>query len=349
MKVKWGVIGAGGIAYRRTIPEGIVPAGNAELVAVMEVIPDRLKMIADKFAVRAYATVEDLLADSDVEAVYIASPAHLHAEQFIKCAEAGKHILCEKPLAHTLKETERIVEAAARTGVKATEGYMMKFHPLHEHARERVASGKLGKVVMIRGQLSCWYPPIEGAWRQVSEQGGGGSLMDMGTHVFDLMQYILGEKLTSVMALSGTVVHDYAVEDSCIVPCEFESGCQGVVESYFNVRDESCPRRLEIYGTEGSILAEGTIGQGGGTMKEILLGSPEGYDAKQQREGEEARFKDIDPGQYNMYRSEIEYLSQCILEDRDPTLNTVESGLQVLRVTAAAYRSARKGKRIRVD
>ena len=348
MTVKWGVIGAGGIACRRTIPEGIMPAENAELVAVMDVVPEVTKKVADEFKVKAHGTVEEILADSDIAAVYIASPAHMHPEQFVKCAEAGKHILCEKPLAHTLEQAEKMVEAARRSNIKATEGYMMKFHPLHRHARQRVTSGRLGKVVSIRGQLSCWYPPIPGAWRQNPAQGGGGSLMDMGTHIFDLMQYILDERIVKVTALSGRLVHDYPVEDSCVVLCEFQDGCQGIVESYFNVRDESCPRRLEIYGTEGSVLANGTIGQGGGTMKEIILGSPEGYDAAQKREGAEIGFKEIDPGEYNMYRSEIEYLSQCILDGKMPELNTLDDGLQVLRITDAAYRSAREAKRINV-
>jgi len=348
MAVKWGVIGAGGIAYRRTIPEGIVPAKNAELIAVMDAVAEVGKKVADEFKVKAYATVEELLADPDVQAVYIASPANAHADQLIKAAEAGKHVLCEKPLAHNLEAARRMVEAARKAGIKATEGYMMKFHPLHQHARERVTSGKLGKVVSVRGQLSCWYPPMAGAWRQDPDQGGGGSLMDMGTHIFDLLQYILNEPIVEVVALSGQVVHRYPVEDSCVVLCEFQGGCQGIVESYFNVRDESCPRRLEIYGTEGGILADGTIGQGGGTLREIILGPPGGYDAAQRREGEEAAYKAVEPGEYNMYRAEVEYLSQCILDDRTPELNTLEEGLRVLQIADAAYRSAREGKRIRI-
>ncbi len=348
MAVKWGVIGAGGIACRRTIPEGIVPAKNAELVAVMDAVEEVGKKVADEFKVKAHATADELIADPDVAAVYIASPANAHVDQFIKAAQAGKHILCEKPLAHTLEGAGKMVNAAKQAGVKATEGYMMRFHPLHQHARESVTSGKLGKVVSIRGQLSCWYPPMPGVWRQDPAQGGGGSLMDMGTHVFDLLQYILNEPIVQVTALASQVVHGYAVEDSCVVLCEFEGGCQGIVESYFNVRDESCPRRLEIYGTEGGILADGTIGQGGGTMKEIIVGAAGGYDAAQAREGEQAAFKDVDPGEYNMYRGEIEYLSQCILDDKAPELNTLEEGLRVLQIADAAYRSAREGKRVKV-
>ena len=172
--------------------------------------------------------------------------------------------------------------------------------------------------------------------------------MDMGTHIFDLMEYILGKRIIAVAALTGHVVHNYPVEDSCVVLCDFEDACQGIVESYFNVRDESCPRRLEIYGTEAGILAEGTIGQGGGAMKEIIIGPPGGYDAAQRREGGEARFRDVDPGEYNMYRSEVEYLSQCILDDKMPELNTVEEGLHILQVTNAAYLSASKGKKIAI-
>ena len=104
MKIKWGVLGAGGIACRRTIPEGIVPAANAELVAVMDVVPEVTQKVAADFNATACATADELLAVEGLQAVYIASPANMHVEQFIQCAEAGKHILCEKPLANTLDQ-----------------------------------------------------------------------------------------------------------------------------------------------------------------------------------------------------------------------------------------------------
>jgi len=345
MKVKWGVIGAGGIAYRRTIPEGITQAANAELHAVMDVDIEPTRKIAEEFhAPRAYDSIDALAADAEVQAVYIATPVYLHPEHFEKVAAAGKHVLIEKALAPTVDQARAMVRTAEERGIMATEGYMMKFHPLHQRARKLVRQGRLGQVVFVRGQLSCWYPPTEGAWRQVPEQGGGGSLIDMATHIYDLFQYILGSRIVRVQALTDTVVHSYAVEDSATTLLRFENGCHGVVDSFFNIPDECCPRRIEIYGDKGAILGDGTIGQGGGTMTAQTLGEVRGYDADQKRTEEEGGFQSMDPGEYNMYRAEVEYLSDCILKNQAPTLNTLEEGAQILRIALAAYESARTGR-----
>jgi len=349
MEVGWGVIGAGGIARRRTIPEGILPARNAELVAVMDVVPNLAREVAREFGCRkAYTQVGSLLRNADVQAVYLAVPVHLHEKLFKRILKAGKHVLVEKPLARTVRAAERMAKLAAESGRMCTEGYMMKFHALHRHARERIAAGRLGKLVSLRGQLSCWYPPIEGAWRQIPEQGGGGAIMDMATHVYDLMQYLTGEKICEVTAFTGSLVQDYPVEDSSVTLVRFPSGCQGVVEAYFNVRDESCPRRLEIYGSSGGILADGTIGQGGGTMREILMAEGAGYDAAQKREAEAAAFQEVVVPEVNMYQAEIEYLSDCILSGTPPTLNTLEDGVGIMKIAEAVYRSARTGRAVRL-
>jgi predicted dehydrogenase len=347
--VRWGVIGAGGIARRRTIPEGILPARNVRLTAVQDVKPGLAQHVAKQFDVpRAYDSADELVEDDEVDAVYIAVPVYLHEELFSKAVEAGKHILIEKPLADTVKAAQRMADLVRDTDLKATEGYMMKFHPLHQHAQQRIAQGKLGKVVSIRGQLSCWFPPMGGNWRQIPEQGGGGALMDMATHVFDLMQFLVGEPIAEVLSFTGRLVHSYPVEDSSVTLVRFPGGCQGVVEAYFNVRDESVPRRLEIYGSEGAILAEGSIGQGGGMMREILLAESSGYDAAQKRAAEAGGFQEVKVAERNMYRAEIEYLTECILRDQKPVLNTLDEGVQIMRIVAAAYKSAKTGKCVKL-
>ena len=344
-KVKWGVIGSGGIARRRTIPEGIVAGSNSELVAVMDVDPKVNAEVAAEFSAATCGTEAELLADASVQAVYIATPVGLHKTQVLAALAAGKHVLLEKPLAGTQEDCAAIVaaaKAAQGNGVFLTEGYMMGFHPLHQHAKQIIADGKIGTPVFARAQLSCWYPPIDGAWRQ-NRSAGGGSLMDLGTHCFDLLIKLFGS-VRSVSACIGSLVHDYETEDSSVALLEFANGTQAVVDAFFNITDAGCKRRLEVYGSGGSILADGTIGQGGGTM-EVCISDPDAaYDAAQQRE--EAAFRPVDPGEFNMYRREVEYLSQCILEGKAPTLNTAAEGLAVLKVAWAAYESAATGKRV---
>ena len=239
-KVKWGVIGAGGIAYRRTIP-GLMLAKNAELVAIMDVAQDALDRVAKEFKVdpgRCYLRPKDLIADPDVEALYIASPANKHKKQVIMAAEAGKHILCEKPMAMTVKDAVEVAKVVKKTKIKFAEGYMMRFHTLHQKAKQMIDDGEIGKIMSARAQLSCWYPEMPGAWRQVPSQGGGGSLIDMACHCYDLLRMFIGE-VQEVAAFCDRLTFKYKVEDSATTMLRFKSGAHATVDTFFCVPDSS--------------------------------------------------------------------------------------------------------------
>lgn len=338
-KVKWGVCGCGGIARRRTIPEGIMPAANAELVGVHDRTEDATVDVAKEFGAEAYADYGELLAGA-CDAVYIATPVNVHCEQVIRAAEAGKHVLCEKPLGLNVAEAERMVEACKKNGVQFGVGLMMRFHAQHQAARDMVLSGKLGKPVFARAQLSCWYPPIEGAWRQDPASGGGGTLVDLGSHCIDLLEMIFGP-VRSVHCVTRNLVHSYRSEDSSVVLLDFENGATGVVDTLFNVPDASSKNRLELYGSKGSILAEGTIGQGeAGVMTAILEGDDAGYDAQQSRDA--AGGIEVAPTPVNMYRAEIEAFSEAVLKGTEPSAGA-DAGLHSQKVLAACYESANTG------
>jgi len=347
MPIKWGVIGACGIADRRTIPEGIIPAKNVELVALMDIDEERLKEIARKYKnVRYYTKEEDLLKDKEIEAVYIATPTYLHHKQALLAAKAKKHILLEKPIAMNLREAEEIISICKENKVKLTLGYMMRYHSYHQKIKEMLDEGKLGKLVMGRAQLTCWYPPIKGAWRQELSLGGGGSLIDMGSHCIDLLEMFMG-KVVEVSSCTGNLVQNYPVEDTAVVLLKFEEGALGVIDNHFNIPDASSENRLEIYGSKGSILVKGTIGQdSSGYMVARFEKEKKGYEAEQKRE--EIKEEEISLKPVNMYKSEIEDFSRCILEDSEPSF-TGEDGLRNLRVILAAYESAKEGKAVKTS
>jgi predicted dehydrogenase len=341
-KVKWGVIGSGGIARRRTIPEGIVAADNAQLVAVCDVNAEVNADVARTFGARAVDSVAALL-QSEVDAVYIATPASAHLEQVVACARAGKQVLCEKPLGLTVAESEMMIAACAAAGVRLGTALMMRFHAQHRAALALIQQGRLGRPVFARAQLSCWYPPIKDAWRQNPAQGGGGSLMDMGGHCVDLLEMFFGPPVAVTCAINSTV-HAYPVEDSAVVMLQFENGAIGIVDTFFCIPDESSRNVLELYGSNGSILARGTIGQGDrGEMTACLKEGASGYDAQQARSA--AATMAIDPTPVNMYRAEIEEFSQAFLERREPA-NNAGIGRQSQRVLAACYESARTGNKV---
>lgn len=345
MKVKWGVWGSGGIARRRTIPEGILKAPNAELHAVTGNDPENVREVAAEFGATACPDEAGFI-ESGCDAVYVATPVHVHLPEVIQLAKAGIHVLCEKPLAVNVAEAEQMVEVCRGNGVKLGAALMMRFHAQHQAAREIVASGKLGKPVFARAQLSCWYPPITGAWRQDPAQGGGGSLMDLGAHCLDLLEMFFG-RIARVSCSIASHVHAYTSEDTAVVLVEFENGARGSVDVLFNVPDASSRNRLELYGSQGCILAEGTIGQGEmGEMSAYIEEAGQSYEAQQTREA--AVTTAITPEPVNMYRAEIEAFSQAVLDDREPPVNG-EAGLWIQKVLAACYESARTGRTITIS
>lgn len=347
MSINWGVIGAGGIADRRTIPEGIVPCPDANLVAVQDVAEDRVKAVAKKYGVKSVYTSEyDLLNDSTVQAVYIATPSHLHHGQVMAAAEAGKHILCEKPLALTLAECEEMVEECAARGVKLGINFMMRFHACHAALKSMVDKGDLGTLVMGRAELTCWYPPIPGAFRQDPQLGGGGAFIDMGNHCVDLLEQFFG-RTREVKCYTANLVQDYASEDTSVAMLQFDSGAVGVVDALFNVPDAAARNALEVYGSKGSVYSFGTIGQGsGGQLRAVLEKGDKAYDASQQRE--EAGEQIIEPPVINIYQAHIQAFCDAIEHDT-PAPIPGEEGIWSHKVIEACYESARTGCAVKVE
>jgi predicted dehydrogenase len=238
-----------------------------------------------------------------------------------------------------------MIELCRQRGVKLGCAFMMRFVAQHQKALTLVSEGKLGKPVYARAQLSCWYPPIEGAWRQDPATGGGGALIDMGGHCIDLLEMFFG-KVMRVGCFTNNTVHDYKCEDSATAMLYFENGALGTVDTFFCIPDNSSKNVLELYGSKGSILAKGSLGQApAGRMVAFLEQDSKGYDAQQART--EAQEMTIDPEPVNTYQAEIEEFSQAIIDDREPVISG-ELGLRSQKILTACYESARSGNVIEV-
>lgn len=343
-KVKWGVIGCGGIADRRTLP-GMMLADNAELVAVMDVNPVASEKCKEKYGAKyAFSTVEELLAVDEIEAVYIATPVVCHREQAMAAADAGKHILLEKPIALTSKESQEIVDYCRSKGVKLGIGLMMRFSAYHKAMHDMIEKGEIGEIVSMRAQFTCWYPEMENCWRQKWATSGGGALTDMGVHCIDLLQYITGMKATDVIAFTGNQIFKYEVEDSASVIMRMENGCCAYVDTAFNIPDDAAVCKLEFYGTAGSIFAEGTVSQEEvGTVKVTRTDPNKAYDAAQVRSGDVSTMLTVETG--NMYTKEVEAFGNAILTDSEPPING-ESAVFDQRIIEAAYESNNTGCKV---
>ncbi len=359
------MIGSGGIAGRRTIPEGISKANNAELTAVFDIDAQVNADVAGKFSAKQAASISELL-EADVDAIYVATPAHLHADQVRVCARAQKHVLCEKPLAMTVAEAEEMIELYKQRGVYLGCAFMMRFVAQHRQALRLIKEGKLGTPTYARAQLSCWYPPIEGAWRQDPVTGGGGPLIDMGGHCIDLLEMFFG-RVSEVSCFLNNTVHHYKAEDSAVAMLFFENGALATVDTFFCIPDNSSKNVLELYGSRGSILAKGTIGQEpAGQMVAFLEQGRKDYDARQARPVRNSTIRKITqkgdisngarpavqgiiiaPEPVNTYQAEIEEFSQAIIDDREPLIGG-ELGLRSQKILTACYESAGLGKVVEV-
>ena len=335
MKIKWGVIGCGGIAYRRTIP-GMMLSENSELIAVMDTKLDVAEKVQKEFGAKyAFGTVEEVLALEEIDAVYIATPVFCHKEQAMKAAKAGKHILLEKPMGLTVAESEEIAAFCKAQGVKLGVGLMMRFSAYHQKMKELIAAGALGDIVSMRAQLTCWYPEIPDNWRQDKTRSGGGALMDMGIHCIDLLQYISGTKAEAVNCFAQNLTFDYSAEDSAALLMKMDNGATAFVDANFNIPDNAAKCRMEFYGTKGSILAEGTISQvESGKIEFTTSDDTAGYNAQQNRDAEDAINVEVVTG--NMYEKEISSFADAILNDTEPEI-TAEDGIFVQNVVEKAY------------
>lgn len=341
-KVKFGIIGAGGIADRRTLP-GMLLAKNAEIYAVMEIDAKRAEELRQKYNAKyAYTDETELLNNPEIEAVYIASPVVCHARQAKLAADKGKQILIEKPIAMTIEEGEDVINYCTQKGVKIAAGFMMRFGAHVMNMKKAIEEGKIGQVVSGYSQFTLWLPDDAGNWRLNKAKSGGGSLMDMGVHCIDLMEYILGSKVKQVTAFNDTITFKYDVEDTSTLLLKMESGAQCVVATNFNIPDDAAKWRLEFFGTKGRLMGDTIIGQiDGGSLKAIFMDNVGGYDSEQTHK--EAEEIDINGEFGNMYTREIESFADSVLNNK-PLVVPASDALHVQKVIAAAYESSKTNK-----
>lgn len=346
-KVKWGVIGCGGIADRRTLP-GMMLAENVDLIAVMDVSKDAAERCKEKYNAKyAFTNIEDLLAIDEIEAVYIATPVVCHKEQATAAAKAGKHILLEKPIALTSAESQEIVDICKSYGVKLGVGLMMRFSAYHQAMHDIIQNGGIGEIVSMRAQFTCWYPEMENCWRQKLATSGGGALTDMGVHCIDLLQYITGMNAKDVIAFTGNQIFKYEVEDSASVIMRMENGSCAYVDTAFNIPDDAAVCKLEFYGTAGSIFAEGTVSQEEvGNVKLVKCDPNKAYDAAQVRSGDVSTSITVTPG--NMYTKEVEAFGNAIINGVEPPV-TGDSAVYDQKIIEAAYKSNKTRSAVSLD
>ncbi len=323
MALKWAVLGAGSVAQRRAMP-AIDKAEGAELHALLSRDRERAQRLATEHGAQVpYTTVEELLSDDALDAIYVSTPVYLHCDQVIAAAERGFHVLCDKPMAMNAAECQRMIDACQANGVHLQICFLFRFHSCFRQIKNWVAEGRLGGIVQARAPFLKPFPIPSGAWRGNPEQGGGGSLMDLGSHGVDLLRYIVGE-VSQVSAFCNSVFHGYDVEETGTIMMRFENGAHGFVDTSFAAA--GCDLVLEIYGTDGGVWVYNDDG-----WKIKLTTSDESQTVS-------SPFEDL-------YQYQFEHFARCVTEDEEPIVTGID-GLRTNQILAAAYESDRTGRAV---
>lgn len=333
MTISWGILGAGRIAESQTAP-AIAAAPGHQLIAVTRRDQAAAQQFADKHvAQRAYDNDEALLADPQVNAVYVATPPHLHARQTVLAAQAGKHVLCEKPLALDTGEARSMIAAARANGITLMVCYYQRFNTRHQRIKALVEEGAIGQVTAARISFSERFPPQPGVWHHDPAISGGGPLMDLGVHCIDLLRYLCGP-VRSVTALVDTLVDDSPVADTSTLLLQLTGGAQAVVTSHWTTANHDPERfnRVEIYGTEGTIVAAPI--QAKDSAGSLQLVTAHG-----------AQDLSVKPGGPRPHVALLEAFAATV-DGESPNPIPGDEGLAGLGAVEAARESARSGRRI---
>ena len=272
LPLRLGIIGYGWVARDYMAPAAAAHPDVA-LAAVASVRDADFEGLRQNVA--RFSDWRALLQDGGVDAVYVATPNHLHADPTVAALEAGIPVLCEKPLAAELPEAERMMAAVARTGTAYATAFDQRWHPAHVAARACVTGGCLGTVTQVRLDYACWVPadwteggsakpeaaPAADNWRVDRARAGGGAVVDLAPHGLDLVEALTGQRLTRLTAELQYGVHGYGVDEGGALLGVLDGGALLVHTVGYN-RPETLPRRrLELLGTGGRLLAEDTMGQ----------------------------------------------------------------------------------------
>jgi predicted dehydrogenase len=247
--LRWGIISTANIAVHKVIP-GMRQAARCEVVAIASRDRERAEGAASDLGIaRAYGSYEDLLADADVDAVYVPLPNHLHAAWTIAAARAGKHVLCEKPLAMSSADAQGMVEACEAEGVLLMEAFMYRLHPTWEGVRELVVSGRIGELRAVQSWFS-YFNDDPTDIRNIPEAGGG-ALFDVGCYSVNLSRMLFGGEPIRIQA-SVTRDPDMGIDVLTSGILEFPGGVSTFTCS---IRAEP-DQRVHVYGTRGRISVE---------------------------------------------------------------------------------------------
>ncbi|MGB1131036.1 MAG: Gfo/Idh/MocA family protein [Haloferula sp.] len=341
--MKFGIIGAGMIGHFHA--KAITAMTGGELHSVFDLRAEAADKLAEEYGAKAYSEMDAFLADPELEVVTVGTPSGAHLEPSLAALNAGKHVICEKPLEITTERIDQLIAAAEKNDRTIAAVLNRRFHPGMDAFKKAADEGRFG----ILTNASCyvkWYRDQayydSAGWRGTWALDGGGALMNQSIHTVDALLYLAGP-VKSVQANTACLAHErIEVEDIVVAIVEFENGARGVIEcSTCTWSKDGHPARVQLSGTEGSVfLADEAF-----EIWDFMEEKPEDAEIKSTlMKGQEAGLGANDPSAINFYQHQrnFEEVVNAIKEGREPSTSSAEARKPVALIQAI-YESAQNG------
>ena len=337
-RIGYCIVGLGRISMGEFMP-GVRLSKQSRIVALVSGHRPKAERMATDYgvspkAIYDYDNYDTIRHNPEIDAVYIALPNGMHAEYTIRAAHAGKHVLCEKPMANSIKECEQMIAACKQANRKLMIAYRCQYEPTNLKAIELLRNGYIGEIIALESSNGFNIHP--GEWRLNKKLAGGGPLMDTGIYSLQATRYLTGEEPKEVQAYSSVIDHDgrfNEVEETVVWSMRFPSGvlanCATTYGSSF------IGSKVRVIGSKGELKLDPAFG-----YQELHLSG--------QAQGKSPLDIAFDNPAPRQFTTEADYFSGCILENKEPKTNG-EEGLRDERIMTAIYQSCGSGKPIRLS
>jgi predicted dehydrogenase len=337
-KLGFAIVGLGKFAQQQMMP-AFKDCQHARITALVSGSPDKARKLAREYGVEeksiySYDNFDSIKDNPAVDVVYIVLPPGLHAEYTIRAAKAGKHVLTEKPMATSVTDCQKMIDAYQKAGKKLMVAYRAQFEPFNLDAIARIRKGELGKLRQITADHGRSVKPTEEpaeAWRVQKKLAGGGSLMDIGIYSLNATRYLTGEDPVEVTAQELSDKSDprfKEVEDTIHFTLRFPSGVLATCTSSYSIQEV---KRFRAFGDKAWLDLDPATDY---YEHHMTIGDQEGEHQPKLKEG-------------NQFAAELDHMAECVLQNKTPK-TPGEEGLKDIRLIQAIYEAARTGKRVKV-
>lgn len=337
-KIGFAIVGLGKYATEQMMP-AFKESKHCKIVALVSGTPDKAQRLAKEYGVDAksiysYQNFDSIKDNPAVEVVYVVLPPSLHAEYTIRAAQAGKHVLTEKPMAPSVEDCQKMIDACRKAGKQLMVAYRAQFEPFNLDAISRIRKGELGKLRFVTSDHGRQVQPTKDKadeWRVVKKLAGGGSLMDIGIYSLNAARYLTGEEPVEVSAMESTDRSDprfKEVEDQVHFTLRFPSGALATCTSAYSIEGV---KRFRVFGADAWLDLDPATDY---YRHNMTIGKAEGELKTSMKEG-------------NQFASMIDHMAESVMQNKTPK-TPGEEGLRDIKLILAIYESAKKGRPVKV-